>query len=92
MCVARRLTHNRAMSRIDDSSTRPPSSRTSRRAAETTANGGHRSQTPVRRMLRWALRRGQPVPGNTVQLLRGGHAFFPALIAAIDQAAFLVIL
>ena len=28
----------------------------------------------------------EPVSGNQVQLLQSGHAFFPALIAAIDAA------
>ncbi|NUT17062.1 MAG: cardiolipin synthase ClsB, partial [Cupriavidus sp.] len=43
-------------------------------------------------MLRWAWRRGKPTTGNTVRLLHGGQDFFPALIAAIDQAAFQVML
>lgn len=37
-------------------------------------------------MLRWAARSGRTVPGNCVELLRNGEAFFPALIAAIDAA------
>jgi cardiolipin synthase len=31
-------------------------------------------------------RRGKPVAGNEVRLLRGGQEYFPALIAAIEQA------
>ncbi|REE92168.1 cardiolipin synthase ClsB [Cupriavidus plantarum] len=37
-------------------------------------------------VLRWAARSGRTVPGNCVELLRNGEAFFPALIAAIDAA------
>ncbi|CAJ0796932.1 Cardiolipin synthase B [Ralstonia condita] len=36
--------------------------------------------------LRSEWRRGKPLPGNDVDLLCGGAAFFPALIAAIDAA------
>ncbi len=43
-------------------------------------------------MLRWTWRRGRPSTGNTVRLLHGGHDFFPALIEAIDQAVFQVML
>lgn len=32
-------------------------------------------------------RHGRPVAGNAVTLLRGGQEYFPALIAAIDEAA-----
>jgi cardiolipin synthase len=40
--------------------------------------------------LRSEWRRGKPLGGNAVRLLRGGQEFFPALIAAIDQAGFSV--
>lgn len=40
--------------------------------------------------LRSEWRRGKPLGGNAVRLLRGGQEFFPALIAAIDQAVFSV--
>lgn len=40
--------------------------------------------------LRSEWRRGRPLAGNAVRLLRGGNAFFPALVAAIDQAVFSV--
>ncbi|MCM3604519.1 cardiolipin synthase ClsB [Cupriavidus pauculus] len=36
--------------------------------------------------MRWVRRRGSPVPGNRVDLLRNGQEFFPALIEAIDSA------
>ncbi|MBR7512585.1 hypothetical protein KC219_20685, partial [Mycobacterium tuberculosis] len=36
--------------------------------------------------LRSEWRRGKPLPGNHVDLLRGGAEFFPALIQAIDAA------
>ncbi|UCF25602.1 MAG: cardiolipin synthase ClsB, partial [Ralstonia sp.] len=36
--------------------------------------------------LRSEWRRGKPLPGNRVDLLQGGAAFFPALIDAIDGA------
>jgi len=36
--------------------------------------------------LRSEWRRGKPLPGNDVDLLRGGAEFFPALIEAIDAA------
>jgi len=42
--------------------------------------------------LRSEWRRGKPVGGNQVQLLRGGGEYFPALIAAIDRALFSVAL
>ncbi|WP_423194895.1 MULTISPECIES: cardiolipin synthase ClsB [unclassified Cupriavidus] len=42
-------------------------------------------------MLRWAWRSGRAVAGNTVDLLRNGAAFFPALIEAIDAAAVSVV-
>ncbi|MCA3231417.1 MAG: cardiolipin synthase ClsB, partial [Cupriavidus sp.] len=38
------------------------------------------------RLMHWVRRRGSPVPGNLVDLLRNGQEFFPALIAAIDAA------
>jgi len=38
------------------------------------------------RLMRWVRRRGSPVPGNRVDLLRNGQEFFPALIEAIDSA------
>ncbi|MGN8554248.1 UNVERIFIED_CONTAM: phospholipase D-like domain-containing protein [Microbacterium sp. SLM126] len=38
------------------------------------------------RVLHWMRRRGSPVPGNHVDLLCNGQAFFPALIEAIDAA------
>lgn len=41
-----------------------------------------------RRLLRVFGRHANPVDGNGVCLLPGGQAFFPALIEAIDQAAF----
>lgn len=44
-----------------------------------------------RRLLRWAGRHSKPVGGNQVRLLSGGRDFFPALIEAIDAAAFQVI-
>lgn len=93
--MARPLADNRGMSRLHDSSPPSPAPRQARRAlAEATAPAGtrHRLQAPVRRMLRWALRRGLQVPGNEVRLLRGGHEYFPALIAAIDEAVFQVLL
>jgi cardiolipin synthase len=43
-------------------------------------------------MLRWGRRRGSPVPGNAVELLRNGETFFPALIAAIGTATRHVVL
>ncbi|WP_430625210.1 phospholipase D-like domain-containing protein, partial [Ralstonia pseudosolanacearum] len=36
--------------------------------------------------LRSEWRRGKPLPGNRIDLLHGGAAFFPALIEAIDAA------
>lgn len=36
--------------------------------------------------LRSEWRRGKPLPGNDVDLLRGGGEFFPALVEAIDGA------
>jgi len=36
--------------------------------------------------MHWVRRRGSPVPGNLVDLLRNGQEFFPALIDAIDAA------
>ncbi|WP_197329775.1 phospholipase D-like domain-containing protein [Ralstonia syzygii] len=36
--------------------------------------------------LRSEWRRGKPLPGNRIDLLHGGAAFFPALIDAIDAA------
>ncbi len=36
--------------------------------------------------LRSEWRRGKPLPGNRIDLLQGGAAFFPALIDAIDAA------
>lgn len=47
--------------------------------------------TPAR-LMRWVRRRGSPVPGNLVHLLSNGQAFFPALIAAIDEASIHVVL
>jgi len=44
------------------------------------------------RVLRWAWRHGKPAGGNRVRLLRGGQEYFPALIRAIDKAAFQVML
>ncbi len=38
------------------------------------------------RLMHWVRRRGSPVPGNLVDLLRNGQEFFPALISAIDAA------
>ncbi|WP_306852873.1 cardiolipin synthase ClsB [Cupriavidus necator] len=88
MCRRRRahgnLSDNHGMSRISHS-------------AQATDAPAHDTATPGEppyrhHMLRWAWRRGRPTTGNAVRLLHGGQDFFPALIAAIDQAAFQVML
>lgn len=55
------------------------------------ADAGAPPQAPRRAgPLRSEWRRGKPLGGNAVRLLRGGAEFFPALIAAIDHAVFSV--
>ncbi|MCY1349134.1 Cardiolipin synthase B [compost metagenome] len=84
------LSDNPGMSRISHSE-RPDAA-----AAGTAHNAGntaeHTAGVQRHRMLRWTWRRGKPTGGNTVRLLHGGQDFFPALIEAIDQAAFQVVL
>ncbi|EON16956.1 phosphatidylserine/phosphatidylglycerophosphate/cardiolipin synthase-like protein [Cupriavidus sp. GA3-3] len=87
MCARRlapgNLSDNHGMSRISHSA------HADTRAHDPAAAGDH---APRRHMLRWTWRRGKPTTGNAVRLLHGGQDFFPALIAAIDQAAFQVML
>ncbi|SCU99744.1 Phosphatidylserine/phosphatidylglycerophosphate cardiolipin synthase [Cupriavidus necator] len=87
MCARRlapgNLSDNHGMSRISHSA------HADGRAHDPAAAGDH---APRRHMLRWTWRRGKPTTGNAVRLLHGGQDFFPALIAAIDQAAFQVML
>ncbi|CAN7200565.1 cardiolipin synthase ClsB [Cupriavidus necator] len=87
MCARRlapgNLSDNHGMSRISHSA------HADARAHDPAAAGDH---APRRHMLRWTWRRGKPTTGNAVRLLHGGQDFFPALIAAIDQAAFQVML
>ncbi|MGH8783995.1 MAG: cardiolipin synthase ClsB [Cupriavidus necator] len=87
MCARRlapgNLSDNHGMSRISHSA------HADGRANDPNAAGDH---APRRHMLRWTWRRGKPTTGNAVRLLHGGQDFFPALIAAIDQAAFQVML
>ncbi|WP_316153426.1 cardiolipin synthase ClsB [Cupriavidus sp. BIC8F] len=87
MCARRlapgNLSDNHGMSRISHSA------HADARAHDPAAAGDH---APRRHMLRWTWRRGKPTTGNVVRLLHGGQDFFPALIAAIDQAAFQVML
>jgi cardiolipin synthase len=87
MCARRlapgNLSDNHGMSRISHSA------HADARAHDSAAAGDH---APRRHMLRWTWRRGKPTTGNAVRLLHGGQDFFPALIAAIDQAAFQVML
>ncbi|WP_439685623.1 cardiolipin synthase ClsB [Cupriavidus oxalaticus] len=81
------LSDNLGMSRISHSE-RPDA--TAAGNAEHSAE--HSADRQRHRMLRWTWRRGKPTSGNTVRLLHGGQDFFPALIEAIDQAAFQVVL
>jgi len=87
MCARRlapgNLSDNHGMSRISHSA------HADARAHDPAAAGDH---APRRHMLRWTWRRGKPTTGNAVRLLHGGQDFFPALVAAIDQAAFQVML
>jgi len=83
------------MSRITNRGNPPPSNagrtadgRTAEIALQQDGQPAARGAGPGRRrLLRGFSRHAHLVPGNTVQLLPGGQAFFPALIAAIDEAA-----
>jgi len=80
------------MSRIYDRVDTPPPSPTPTPAANGMAPASFADAATPARLLRWVRRRGSPVAGNAVELLRNGEAFFPALIAAIDQATRHVVL
>ncbi|MGY2485728.1 cardiolipin synthase ClsB [Cupriavidus sp. CP313] len=104
MCARRlasgNLSDNHGMSRISHSAHADGPEIPADRAAGQAAHADARAHDPAaagdhaprRRMLRWTWRRGKPTTGNAVRLLHGGQDFFPALIAAIDQAAFQVML
>ncbi|WP_454742347.1 cardiolipin synthase ClsB [Cupriavidus necator] len=106
MCTRRllsvNLSDNHAMSRISPSArSKAPADRAAGQPAhdpadaatlDAAARGAPGDPAQRQRMLRWAWRRGRPTIANTVRLLHGGHDFFPALIAAIDQAVFQVML
>ncbi|QET02797.1 cardiolipin synthase ClsB [Cupriavidus pauculus] len=80
MCLSRRFADNRGMSRIFDRADTAP---------HHPDQAPSRPYRPLERragVLRWAARSGRTVPGNRVDLLRNGEAFFPALIEAIDAA------
>lgn len=93
MCRSRPLSDNQAMSRIYDRVDRPTPASTPQAPAPPippkAAPAGAALRTPL---LRWGRRRGNPVPGNAVELLRNGETFFPALIAAIGAATRHVVL
>ncbi|KWR87281.1 cardiolipin synthase B [Cupriavidus sp. IDO] len=92
MCRWRRVSHNLVMSRISDqarSEQVPASAANAALRGEAADTGRHAARA---HMLRWAWRRGKPVAGNRVRLLRSGQEYFPALVAAIDQAVVLVML
>lgn len=83
----REVTDNAAMPLSESPSESTRSSRTAAHAAEgtpaATAAAGAEGRHDAR-LLRTGP--GRPVGGNRVELLRGGGEYFPALIAAIDQA------
>lgn len=89
------MADNPAMSRIYDRAEprspdlpNPPSSQ----APVSAQPAGSSGAMTRARMMRWVRRRGNPVPGNLVDLLRNGQEFFPALIEAIDAAQAHVVL
>ncbi len=95
------MADNRAMSRIYDRASPQPSnapgtqellSGLSLRDGVDGADAGATGTAPGTRLLHWVRRRGSPVPGNLVDLLRNGQEFFPALIDAIDMARVHVVL
>lgn len=84
------MADNRAMSGIYDRNTppdpQPPATAPKAGMPASVPDLGTASARARARVLHWMRRRGSPVPGNHVDLLCNGQAFFPALIEAIDAA------